>query len=139
MDTSLQLYTATGVSVGQNAFAQLSNALFCTCLEPTDLPDSDAVRDAVLHKLGADADGSCLLQVAQEARYNPDLYSRRMEWCRQTIRMTFFSPQPAGSRSRVPAPASDAHMGQPSRTLKQVRSRLLRLRRRLQRKALRLL
>ncbi|MFG2794690.1 hypothetical protein [Streptomyces sp. NPDC048419] len=76
--------------IGEEALMALSSALFCTSLQPTDLPERDCVRREVLHMLGADATGRCKTRVAQAAAKHTLRYASRMAWCRQMVLLVFF-------------------------------------------------
>ncbi|WP_371666709.1 hypothetical protein OG985_45430 [Streptomyces sp. NBC_00289] len=69
----------------------LSQALFCTSLGPDLSSSVDEIRSCVLHQLGSDLDGSCARHVAGAAGTDAAGHDRRMAWCRQMIRLAFYS------------------------------------------------
>ncbi|MFG2794510.1 hypothetical protein [Streptomyces sp. NPDC048419] len=80
-----------GPFCGETAVAILSQALFCTPLQPSQRPDAVTVQREVLHRLGACASnlGYCICEVAQKAGDYPELYITRMAWCRTTVIWAF--------------------------------------------------
>ncbi|MFJ9753183.1 hypothetical protein [Streptomyces chartreusis] len=91
MSASMHLTTPAGTAIGQEALNALSSALFCTSLQPADMPDPDRVRREVLHMLGTDLAGQCKAKVVQATTDHPSHFASRMAWCRQMILLVFFS------------------------------------------------
>ncbi|MFJ9752955.1 hypothetical protein [Streptomyces chartreusis] len=104
MSASMHLTTPTGTAIGQEALNALSSALFCTSLQPADMPEPDCVRREVLHMLGTDLTGQCKAQVAQATTAHPSHFASRMAWCRQMILLVFFR-----AACHVPAQFTQAH------------------------------
>ncbi|GIJ46912.1 hypothetical protein Val02_37980 [Virgisporangium aliadipatigenens] len=66
-----------------------AEALFVSCLQASQRPEPEQVRDAVegsLRKLGAD---ECITRVAVEFGEHPDIAVRRMCWCLDAVRSAF--------------------------------------------------
>jgi hypothetical protein len=64
----------------------LAEVLFCSSLQPSDRPDADRVRAAVMACLRAyDGDvNACVGELAQRYGKDPDCACTRMRWCRET-------------------------------------------------------
>jgi hypothetical protein len=65
----------------------LAEALFCSCLQPSDRPGPERVRSAVqdeLHRYHG-ALGACAPDVAFHYGERPELAAARMRWCRALI------------------------------------------------------
>lgn len=90
----MQLRTPAGTVFGEEVLTALSTALFCTLLEPRDMPGEDRIRREVLHVLGTDLAGWSRRQVVRTEADNPQRYASRMSWCRQMVLLVFFRAAP---------------------------------------------
>jgi hypothetical protein len=73
----------------EHTVSELAQALFCTCLRPTDLPTPDAVRQAVEQMLHTRGTVGCLEDVAAEAGDHPSSYLPRIRWCLSEVASAF--------------------------------------------------
>jgi hypothetical protein len=100
MDAPRYLYSPGGHCSGSDVLTALSRALFCTALQPSQSPDADTVREAVLHRLGTDFNGACEAQVSQAAQTDRERFQSRMSWCRQMVLLAFYAPRPHAPRPK---------------------------------------
>lgn len=72
-----------------DVYSDLARALFCTQVRPGDDTTPESVRAAIEAELKEHDPSTCLCEVAQEAGDHPELYSRRMSWCLQTVKAAY--------------------------------------------------
>ena len=83
-----------------------AEALFVSCLQSSQHPDADAVRDAVAGTLRQHGTRGCAALVAGEYGEHPETAVMRMGWALATVREVL--PDAAGRAGRGPAAAAPA-------------------------------
>lgn len=72
-----------------NVTAARVEALWCSCLQPSDKPDPPQVRFAVENVVRAYGTACCAARVAQEFGDHPDAAAARMRWAREVVADTY--------------------------------------------------
>jgi hypothetical protein len=65
--------------------AQLAEALFCSCLQPSENPDGVQVRTVATSTAACASPEAIAEQVAQEFGDHPETAVARMQWCRRML------------------------------------------------------
>jgi hypothetical protein len=73
-----------------------AEALFCSDLQPSDMPSREGIDQAITAMLLAYATEGCAGHVAQEYGDHPDAAVERMAWCRTAVVFGVFAV--AGAR-----------------------------------------
>jgi len=69
-----------------------AEALFVSCLQSSQRPDADEVRDAVSGALREFGTRGCATLVAGEYGEHPDTAASRMSWALATVRAVYTTP-----------------------------------------------
>jgi len=63
--------------------ARLTEALFCSCLQPSDKPGDGQVRTVAMNTAACVSEEEIAARVAQEFGDHPETAVARMQWCRR--------------------------------------------------------
>lgn len=66
-----------------------AEAVFCSCLQPSDAPIPEQVRGVVANIARAKGCRSCAAEVAQEFGDHPETAAARMRWARGLVDVAF--------------------------------------------------
>lgn len=74
-----------------------AQALFVSCLQASQRPKPDEVRDAITTTLRWRPLGDCVARVAEEFGNHPETAAARMNWALSMVRVVYATAMPQGA------------------------------------------